>query len=106
MHKDNESYGSDSEDSDGDQADAEPPAQDEKSNETMKSVSSGKRGRKKIPPLWSRIIDVETVSQEMPTCFNIEDDLNEIQEEFLKIPKKSKNEWKPLFQHKKYWKNL
>ena len=71
MNDGNESYGSCSEDSEPEHADAESPAQDKKSDITMKSASSGKRGRKKIPAMWSRIIEVDSIDLPITDCFSI-----------------------------------
>jgi hypothetical protein len=55
----NEISSSSSEDPEMEQINVEAPAEEQKSNQTMQSASSGKRGRKKLPALWSRIIEVD-----------------------------------------------
>jgi len=55
----NEISSSSSEDPEMEQINVEAPAEEQKSNQTMLSASSGKRGRKMLPALWSRIIEVD-----------------------------------------------
>ena len=68
----------------------DPSFQEMQENQSMKSASTNKRGRKPVLPSWSRIIDFEDLSQRAAEIFVIEDDMNEIGEDFIKAPKKGR----------------
>ena len=47
----------------------------------MKSVSSRSRGRPKIPLKWSRVIDFEFIHEYEAEAFDIDVDLQELEED-------------------------
>ena len=106
MHKFNDNGDGSSEDSEMEEAVEDPPAQEVNSNTTMKSGSSRKRGRPRIPPKWSRIIEVDIESPSQVQCFDIDEDVSELRSEFIPVPRRSRKEWMPLFQHKRHWQEL
>ena len=59
MNNNNEDSSSEHEDHGLEANDSMPSVEEVKDDVTMKSVSSRKRGRKKIPAQWSRIIDLD-----------------------------------------------
>jgi len=81
----------------------DPSFQEMQENHSMKSASTNKRGRKPVPQSWSRIINLQDLSQSTAESFVINDDINEIGDDFIQIPNKGRKQWKPLFHPKSYW---
>jgi len=81
----------------------QPSYQEAVEDAVMKSASSGKRGRKAVPPQWSRVINTNPWNEPEVESFVIDEDLVDLEEEPLIIPKKPKKQWKPYFHPKSYW---
>ena len=62
-----------------------------------------KRGRKKILPRWSRIIDLENDEPPTGEGFDLAEDFEALDDGFVSVPKKGKAPWKPLFHSKTFW---
>ena len=67
--------------------------------------TKGKRGRKAVPPQWSRIIDLEEDDPAEWKCYEIERDMTENAENELQPPKKQRGAWKLLFEPDDFWRN-
>ena len=72
-------------------------------DQTMKSNQSSKRGPKKLPIRWSRVIDFSSSSHQTAEVFNIQEDIDELDEESFPLPKQLKKKWKPIFNPKTFW---
>ena len=72
---------------------------------SMKSGTSSKRGRPKIPLKWSRIIDVDAADGARLMGFNIDEDFESLEEELKQQTRRQKKEWTPLFHPKDWWRD-
>ena len=72
---------------------------------SMKSVSIKSRGPKKIPPQWSRVIDIEDLGDDEHVGHVIAPDMEAILEGLKQIRKRSRKEWHPLFHPKHWWRD-
>ena len=61
----------------------------------MKSATSSKRGRPKIPLMWSRIIDTDADEKIKYLGFDIDEDFKGLEEELKQQTKRKRKEWKP-----------
>ena len=57
-----------------------------------------KRGPKKLPVMWSRVISIREEDDEDIGVFNIEFDLLELQRRPKPLPKRRQDEWAPIYQ--------
>jgi predicted transcriptional regulator len=71
-------------------------------NVTMKSVSSGKRGRPRLPNMWSRVINVDAVSSNLIVPYPIAHDIEEAVAFKTQLQSKRPKAWKPLFYSKEF----
>ena len=73
-------------------------------DQQMKSASSNRRGRKPVPPSWSRVIDFEGRDTVTAGVFEVDQDLMDMDDDPPRAPKGTKKHWKPYFHPKTYWK--
>ena len=79
------------------------PIQSANDDVTMNSISTRRRGRPRLEPLWSRIIDLDNIGDEDPEVYNINDDIQEMTSvDNERLPRDRKS-WIPLFQPKDFW---
>ena len=76
---------------------------EDKDNETMKSVSTKSRGRKKLPILWTRIVDIDESVEDLVDTFSIDVDISTLDDIKATKATKSKKQWEPLFYSKHFW---
>ena len=67
-----------------------------------KEVKS-KRGRKVIPPQWSRIIDLKDVDMDKLEVFVIEQDMIRATEDAGGVSKRIRQQWTPIFEPQDFW---
>ena len=102
LEKNQKTEGSKSE-SESDQP--EPPFTGKKGQEILNPSKDlpKKRGRKAIPPQWSRIIDMSEVDDDKLEVFEIETDMVDDEPEQISALQKNRQEWSPLFESKAFW---
>ena len=88
----------------------EPSFIESKEDEIMRSQGPSRRGRRRVPFMWTRIMKIETLKrigdvadEEEVEIFEIEEDAKHEYEVPTSLLKKSKKLWKPLFEPKEYW---
>jgi len=59
----------------------------------MKSAQSSKRGRKPIPPKWSRLIDMQQLDGDGHEGYVIDDDIDQLVDVESPVPKRGQKQW-------------
>ena len=65
-----------------------------------------KRGRKKIEPKWSRVINLDDIEDQELEGHEIEGDMESLQSNPLQAPLRRQNNWRLLFCPKEFWERL
>ena len=69
-------------------------------------AASGKRGRKKIQPKWSRIISFDDIEDHQVEGHEIQADLDALESNPLVPPLRKQQNWQLLFCPKEFWEQL
>ena len=75
-------------------------------NEAMKSASTSQRGKKALPLVWSRLIDIQNPAPPVVQSFSIDDDIADAFENAYYPPKRTRKKWQAIYHPKTYWKAL
>jgi len=103
MEKSNEDISESSEDQEMLDLADELSFQQEQENQSMQSITTKRRGRKPLPPKWSRIIEVDANVPRQCNGYEIAEDIDAMSNSMAPAPNRGKQPWKPLFHPKTWW---
>jgi len=69
----------------------------------MKSSNKSKRGRKPLPLMWSRVLDLNQAEAPPANEYGIEVDTEHMMDNMIPAPNRGKKQWRPLFHPKDWW---